>query len=126
MSTILERRQYLRSVFHAPVRLGLAGHESQAYLHDISLKGALVEVSAGWGGHVGDTCLLRLALAPDTVIRMETTVAHIEGRHVGLRCVHIDLDSMTHLRQLVERNADDPALLERELALLVAQGRAGA
>jgi len=57
---------------------------------------------------------------------METEVAHVEGRHVGLRCTHIDLDSMTHLRQLVERNADDPALLERELALLVAQGRAGA
>lgn len=126
MSTILERRQFLRSVFHAPVRLGLAGHDSQAYLHDISLKGALVEVSASWGGRVGDTCLLRLALAPDSVIQMETEVAHVEGRHVGLRCTHIDLDSMTHLRQLVERNADDPALLERDLALLVAQGRAGA
>ncbi len=126
MSTILERRQFLRSVFHAPVRLGLAGHDSQAYLHDISLKGALVEVSPSWGGRVDDTCLLRLALAPDSVIRMEAEVAHVEGRHVGLRCTHIDLDSMTHLRQLVERNADDPALLERELALLVAQGRAGA
>jgi len=75
VSTILERRQFLRSVFHAPVRLGLAGHDSQAYLHDISLKGALVEVSASWGGRVGDTCLLRLALAPDSVIRMEMLIS---------------------------------------------------
>jgi hypothetical protein len=113
-------------VFHAPVRLSLGGHDSQAYLHDLSLKGALVEVSGGWGGQVGDSCRLRLELASDAVIGMEARVAHIEGRHVGLRCEHIDLDSMTHLRQLVEHNADEPALLERELATLVAQGRAGA
>lgn len=125
MSTILERRQFLRSVFHAPVRLGLAGRDSPASLHDISLKGALVEVSSAWEGRVGHACHLRLELAPGVVILMDTVVAHVEGRHVGLRCEHIDLDSMTHLRQLVERNADDPALLERELALLVAQGRTG-
>ncbi len=115
------RRQFLRSVFHAPVRLTQAGQDSPALLHDVSLRGALVETAGDWHGRVGDACRLRLALAPDAVIRMETTVAHIEGRHVGLHCEHIDLDSMTHLRQLVEHNADDPALLERDFASLMAQ-----
>lgn len=123
MNTTTDRRQFLRSVFHAPVRLSLDGRDSQAYLHDISLKGALVEVSASWGGHTGERCRLCLELASDVAIVMQTTVAHVEGRHVGLHCDHIDLDSMTHLRQLVEHNADDPALLERDLATLVAQGR---
>ena len=71
---------------------------------------------------VGDACLLRLELASDAAITMETTVAHVEGRHVGLHCERLDLDSMTHLRQLVEHNADDPALLERDLATLVDPG----
>ncbi len=123
MNTSNDRRQFLRSVFHAPVRLRLGERESQAFLHDVSLKGALVEVSASWGGRVGETCRLRLELAPHAAILMDTTVAHIEGRHVGLHCERLDLDSMTHLRQLVEHNADDPALLERDLATLVAQGR---
>ncbi len=126
MNTTTDRRQFLRSVFHAPVRLRLGEHDSQAFLHDVSLKGALVEVPAGWAGRVGETCLLRLELAYDAAISMETTVAHIEGRHVGLHCERLDLDSMTHLRQLVEHNADDPALLERELSTLMSQGRTAA
>lgn len=126
MNTSHDRRQFLRSVFHAPVRLRLGESESQAFLHDVSLKGALVEVSASWSGRVGDACLLRLELASDAAITMETTIAHVEGIHVGLHCERVDLDSMTHLRQLVEHNADDPALLERDLATLVTQGRAEA
>ncbi len=121
MNTTTDRRQFLRSVFHAPVRLGLRGREAQGVLQDISLRGALVEVPEGWSGHAGESCRLQLALASDAVIVMEATVAHVEGRHVGLHCDHIDLDSMTHLRQLVERNTDDPALLERDLATLVSQ-----
>ena len=126
MSTSNDRRQFLRSVFHAPVRLRRSGQESQGFLHDVSLRGALVEVPVGWVGQVGELCSLQLTLASDATIRMEATVAHIEGRHVGLHCERLDLDSMTHLRQLVEHNADDPALLERELAALIAQGRAPA
>lgn len=124
MSTAHDRRRFLRSVFRAPVRLRLGTQDSQGLLHDISLRGALVEVAADWAGRVGEPCGLRLALAPHAAIRMEATVTHVEGRHVGLRCEHLDLDSLTHLRQLVEHNADDPALLERDLATLVAQGRA--
>jgi len=120
LDTSTDRRRFLRSVFHAPVRLSLGGRDSQAWRHDISLRGALVEVGADWTGRVGAPCRLWLALASDVVIQMETTVAHIEGRHVGLHCDHIDLDSMTHLRQLVEHNAEDSALLERELGMLVA------
>ncbi len=125
MTPTHDRRHFLRSAFHAPVRLRLGESDSQGLLHDASLKGALVEVAAGWGGRVGQTCHLRLDLAPEVIIMMETTVAHIdEGGLVGLHCERLDLDSMTHLRQLVEHNAADPALLERDLATLVRQGRA--
>jgi hypothetical protein len=55
---------------------------------------------------------------------MDATVSHIRGQHIGLRCQRMDLDSVTHLRQLVEHNADNPALLERDLATLVTQGSA--
>lgn len=125
MDTHAERRHFLRSVFHSPVRLSLGEHSSLGFLQDVSLKGALVETMPDWDGQVGDTCRLHLELGTDTVMEMETTVAHIEGTHAGLHCEHIDLDSMTHLRQLVELNAEDPALLERDLATLVAPGPAG-
>ena len=126
MNASNDRRQFLRSVFHAPVRLRVGDHESPAFLHDVSLKGALLEVPARWDGLVGQPCRLCLELAPETTIEMDATVVHIEGRHVGLHCERLDLDSMTHLRQLVEHNAEDPALLERDLAMLVTQGGAAA
>ena len=40
------------------------------------------------------------------------------GDLVGMVCRHIDVDSISHLRRLVELNLGDEALLERELAAL--------
>lgn len=114
-----DRRQFWRAHFHSPVLLTLHGRATEAGLCDISLKGALVEVSEDWSGGKGDHCQLRLQLAAGATIGMSTTVTHIEGRHVGLHCDSIDLDSVTHLRRLVELNAGDAGLLDRELSTLL-------
>jgi hypothetical protein len=53
------------------------------------------------------------------LIRMQTVVSHIEGDRLGLRCVSIDLDSISHLRRLIEFNMGEPDLIERELAALI-------
>ncbi|MEW6164083.1 MAG: PilZ domain-containing protein [Pseudomonadota bacterium] len=116
-----DRRQFWRASFHSPVQLALHGQVSEAELYDISLKGALVEVAENWPGRAGDHCQLRLHLAADATIGMSTTVAHVDGRRIGLHCDSIDLDSVTHLRRLVELNAGDPSLLERELSALVSE-----
>lgn len=114
-----ERRQFFRSIFHAPVRLTLPGGPTSARLIDLSLKGALVEVDKDWPGQAGQACQMHLELAPGAVIQMATTVVHVRDGRAGLRAEYIDLDSLTHLRLLIERNAEDPALLERDLGKLV-------
>ncbi len=119
MKKAAERRHFWRSVFHSPVHLSTQGRSSLARLLDVSLKGALLEVDATWQGAVGQKCQLRLDLAADTSITMQATVAHVEGSHLGLHCDGIDLDSITHLRQLVELNSGDPYILDRDLANLV-------
>lgn len=113
------RRQFWRAHFHSPVQLTLKGQQVEAALCDISLKGALVEVPAGWAGGHGDSCRLRLDLTTDATISMSATLAHVAGRRIGLHCDAIDIDSVTHLRRLVALNAGDPALLDRELAALL-------
>ena len=121
MTTSTERRRFWRSGFHAPAQVTLLGRDQAVRLVDISLKGALVEHEGGWTVQAGQKCHLRLELAPDAVILMDGTVTHVDGRRIGLRCDRIDLDSITHLRQLVEHNAADPAVLDRDLAMLVSQ-----
>lgn len=117
-----ERRNFWRAVFHSPVRLTTHDGQALAQLLDISLKGALLQATDVWHGKAGEECRLTLELGPDATITMWTKVMHVEGPHIGLHCESIDLDSITHLRRLVELNSGDPAILDREFASLARDG----
>ncbi len=91
----------------------------EGILLDISLKGALLQMSADWPGILGAKVQLQLDLGNDATIGMQATVAHLEGTRVGLRCDNIELDSITHLRRLIEMNAGDVSVVERELPALL-------
>lgn len=123
MNKANERRKFWRATFSAPVTVISDEATVHAMLDDISLKGALLEMPLGWHGKIGDQCRLSLRLggAPDMAITMWARVNHIDGIKAGLECESIDLDSITHLRRLVELNAGDVTLLERELSALVAE-----
>ena len=122
MTRATERRTFWRAVFRSPVRLTAAGRTVSAQLLDISLKGALLETDGAWHGKPGEDCRLSLELAPGSVISMEGEVMHVEGSRLGLRCRSIDVDSITHLRRLVELNSGDATLLDREFSSLVREG----
>jgi hypothetical protein len=114
----LAYRRFLRSAFHGKARLNFSGYMREVQLLDVSLKGVLVDMGQVLPCPVGARGRLRLSLSTTTFIAMDVSVARVEGSQLGLQCTHIDLDSVTHLRQLIERNSQDPALLVRELALL--------
>lgn len=117
-----ERRRYSRIAFHAPATLTFHDKTFAAAVLDLSLKGALVRLPAG-AADERTFCKLRVQLklddTPDEII-MEARVVHSEGPLAGLLCLTIDLDSITHLRRLVELNLGDPSLLDRELSALIA------
>ncbi len=113
-----DRRRFWRAAFHAPASLGSAGASWQVEVCDLSLKGALLDMQMPDQVGPGQSVELTLPLSEDVSIAMRGRIAHVAGRRVGLACEHIDLDSITHLRRLVELNLGDPAELERELASL--------
>lgn len=116
------RRQFSRIRFQTEARLSLPSGESGVEVLDLSLKGALVHSERSLSSHIGSqgTLIIRLD-EMGTVIHMEVTIAHQEGATFGLKCREIDLDSITHLRRLVELNLGDEKLLERELTHLVGE-----
>jgi PilZ domain len=117
-----ERRRFSRIAFHRPAELASSGERATCEVLDVSLKGALLEVPASFRGRAGQPCSLAIRLdAGDAVIRMEGEIAHRAARQVGVRCDEIDLESIAHLRRLVELNLGDDELLHRELAALVAR-----
>lgn len=113
-----DQRRFTRIPFDAAGELACGDRTWPCEVIDLSLKGALVQKPADWNGAKGEACQLTLTLDEDTRIRMDVSVAHIEERQIGLACHDIDLDSITHLRRLVELNLGDSHLLERELMAL--------
>jgi hypothetical protein len=115
-----ERRVFSRIAFHRPAELDIRIATATCEVLDVSLKGALVEVPVSFRPRVGQRCTLSIRLdAGDARISMEGEIVHREGTLVGVRCVEIDLDSISHLRRLVELNLGDDEVLHRELSALV-------
>lgn len=120
--TINERRNFSRIPFHAQAHI----HADKGELHlhcevlDISLNGILVVKPTGWRGQLTDKFQVDLLLEnAQLVLKMFVAVAHIDQNSVGFICKNIDLESISHLKRLVELNLADETILHRELASLI-------
>jgi len=113
------RRKFSRIPFRSEASLFLPDGEHIVDVLDLSLKGALIHPNANMFVTVGTNCTLKIRLDNvGTTIRMEATIVHHLANYYGLACRDIDLDSVTHLRRLVELNLGDEAMAEREFSIL--------
>lgn len=115
-----ERRPFSRVDFNAPARLIQGDREWTAEVLDVSLKGILLALpeDAGLQEHLPVNVEIRLSSQIE--IDMYCRIARHEHGQLGLACVSIDLESIQHLRRLVELNMGDSAIMERELSELIA------
>jgi hypothetical protein len=111
-----EQRHYTRVPFDGPARLSNTDTSWNGRLIDISLRGVLLERPPGWEGKMGDPFLLELLLHNEAVIKMQLSAIHFDKRRIGFHCDHIDLESMGHLKRLMELNLGDEDRLNRELS----------
>lgn len=81
---------------------------------------SLISACSGATPKVGTPCKLKISLddSDEIQIIMEGTVAHKTENCVGIHCESIDVDSMVHLRKLVEYNLEDPELVNRDVEAL--------
>lgn len=114
-----QRRHFSRIHFDALATLSGDGKRLPCTLIDLCLRGALVDC-AGAEFSIGTQVLLDLDLDGEHHIRIGGDVSHRRGDRIGISCTSIDLDSITHLRRIVELNIGNDALLNRELAALLA------
>jgi hypothetical protein len=125
-NTAQNRRQFTRINFESPAQLFTSEQTVAAQVKDISLKGALIEITSNndWQPVAGGHCEIVISLDDSPIkIYMHASVAHVtNNKTIGLLCEHIDLESIGHLRKLVELNLGDSALLERELKVLESMG----
>lgn len=117
-----DKRQFARIRFSYGATLSFGGGRTPCEVVDLCLKGALLALPADRPAPAaGGPCALELILdGAAATVRMEGTVVHGEDALVGLACATIDLDSITHLRRLLELNLGGSEALQREFHALAA------
>lgn len=117
--SIGERRKFSRVLFDAHVELAQYDYQWHATLLDISLKGLLLQGTLPDIVAADKSILVKILLADNTTIAMSVTVAHQHDNQVGLACAAIDIDSVCHLRRLIELNLGSAQAAERQLSELL-------
>lgn len=115
-----ERRRFSRVSFEKPATFTVGSETCLAEVVDVSLQGALLVVPPRLAARAGTRCTLVIRLdGEEAVIQLEGEVVHRAGTRIGMRCTSVDLESVAHLRRMVELNLGDEELLDRELAALI-------
>ncbi len=91
----------------------------EANIFNISLNGAYFELAEDRIFHKGDKWQLTFKLPnSEIILQFGTEVVHARGKLVGVKFVHIDIDTMIHLRSLLEARTANMQLIADEFAFL--------
>ena len=110
-----ERRQFSRILFDTKACLKQGDNVWETKIHDLSLNGALVQQPADFSPTEGSFTLGFSLPDSDIELQMDAKLAYRKEQLLGLKCIHIDVDSISHLRRILELNLGDASLLNREL-----------
>jgi len=98
-----ERRKFVRVKFLAEAEVVYYENTYQVELLDLSLKGALIRPQGEIPLGLGNICHLKLSLATkDIALKFKAELLHLNGNKLGLKFITQDIDTMTHLRRLLE------------------------
>ncbi|MFB9135856.1 PilZ domain-containing protein [Vibrio sp. AK197] len=112
-----ERRRFSRIVYHATASLTQGDLHCTGQLKDVSLHGLLLTVSETPLPFNGELLIDVAFTLPGSEIELTMTAQIVEqiGALLRMRIDHIDIESLSHLKRLVELNVGTDELLHRNL-----------
>ncbi len=117
-----ERRRFTRIAFDAKTELVQGERSWPVELIDISLHGLLLKESGQLNASKGQEYMAVVQLAGEEIeLHLPVRLVHVHTPYLGMECKAMELESISHLRRLVELNLGDADLLDRELEHLVEQ-----
>jgi len=100
-----DKRHFSRINFSAPVQLTYENAEYKGELLDISLKGALIRLKTDISMKKGDYCNLRIRLPrSDIDLTFQVVLVYFHKDKYGFKFLSEDIDTITHLRRIIELN----------------------
>jgi len=112
----MNNRHFRRIPFEAEVTLKAEQGICTGQLLDVALKGAMIGTETPIPFKPGDKCSLCIAL-PGTPISLDfqAELVHSEGLSYGFKFISENLETLTHLRKLIELNTGDAEATRSEL-----------
>lgn len=100
-----ERRQFSRVIYQVPATIRQGDHTWSSKVLDLSLKGALLSAPIDWtNGNKEDYAVTFALPESDITLDMDLMLIQENGEYLRFRIDHIDIDSASHLKRLVELN----------------------
>ena len=114
----MQNRRYRRIPFQAVVSIHSRGQHATGTLLDLALKGALIACPSPLDLSLGEEVKLCITL-PDTPIALTfaSKLVHVETGHYGFTFLGENLQTLTHLRKLIELNTGDVDATRDELSV---------
>lgn len=115
-----ERRKFSRILYRAPALVKQQENAWPSRVLDLSLKGALLSRPEEWEHNSANKQyeISFLLHESDIEIKMDCHLVMHCANYLRLYIDHVDIDSASHLKRLVELNVGNDDLLHRELAQL--------
>ncbi|OIQ48071.1 MAG: hypothetical protein BM565_03215 [Gammaproteobacteria bacterium MedPE] len=113
-----DKRIFQRVLFSHDAKLLCNGESHIVQVLDLSMHGFLCTKPNTLDVSLNDETTLILTLEQGRKIVMESTVVHIDNSHLGMSSHHIDIDSISELKRLIQLNLANDDLLNRELDML--------
>ncbi len=113
-----ERRRFQRIILAGSVRIYTQQQSWPSQLLDISLKGVLVSHPQDCQADTQACYRIDLRVHDSIVVSMGATLTRFDDQYLAFSWNHIDLDSFSRLKRLIELHSSHPDLLNRELSML--------
>ncbi|MBM4053485.1 MAG: PilZ domain-containing protein [Planctomycetes bacterium] len=111
------KRHFSRIHFEAHTQLKHHNTTYRGELLDISLKGALLQFKENIPVKLGDECELKIHLPSSNInLVFESKLVHIHQDHFGFKFISEDIDTITHLRRMIELNVGNHEKITDELS----------
>jgi len=113
----MNNRHFRRIPFEAEVTLKVGEETCTGQLFDVALKGAMVGTETPLPFGLGAECGLCIVLPGSPIsLTFQAELVHQEELCYGFKFISENLETLTHLRKLIELNTGDAEATRSELS----------
>lgn len=112
----MHNRRFRRIPFTAEVTLHAGQETWSVELLDLAMKGAMIGSEEPLPLELGTRCSLCITLSGSPIaLDFQAELVHCDSNHYGFKFISKNLETLTHLRKLIELNTGDAEATRSEL-----------